>query len=281
MRSWLLENICDFISSAIGGTVDFFGELVNNIFYFIVDYGVNNAYVVGAQKLLVSVALALVSLMVLKIVISGYLLETDYDSEADPFNLLVRLAETVAIITNSGWLFNYLLNASKDFTTDVIGSVAETGYADQTRSLVSVDLSGMANMLLPYLAMIALILVAIIIFTVVAGLRGGELILMNLLLPVFAIDLLTSSRERWNNFIMGYFTAFFTYGIQILLYNVALKSYATASYSEPLYFITAVTFLIMAIRTPKFLERYLYRSGVSTAATSGMRLVFQTAVMKR
>lgn len=279
--SWLFENVCDFISSAIGGTVDFFGELVNNIFYFIIDYGVNNAYVIGAQKLFITIALALIALVVLKIVTAGYLLETDYDSDADPFNLLVRIAETVAIITNSGWLFNFLLNASKDFTTDIIGSVAETGYADQTRSLVSVDLSGMANMLLPYLAMIALMLVAIIIFTVVAGLRGGELIFMNLLLPVFALDLLTSSRERWNNFIMGYFTAFFTYGIQILLYNVALKSYATASYSEPLYFITAVTFLIMAIRSPKFLERYLYRSGVSTAATSGMRLVFQTAVMKR
>ena len=279
--SWLFENVCDFISSAIGGTVDFFGELVNNIFYFIIDYGVNNAYVIGAQKLFITIALALIALVVLKIVTAGYLLETDYDSDADPFNLLVRIAETVAIITNSGWLFNFLLNASKDFTTDIIGSVAETGYADQTRSLLSVDLSGMANMLLPYLAMIALMLVAIIIFTVVAGLRGGELIFMNLLLPVFALDLLTSSRERWNNFIMGYFTAFFTYGIQILLYNVALKSYATASYSEPLYFITAVTFLIMAIRSPKFLERYLYRSGVSTAATSGMRLVFQTAVMKR
>lgn len=279
--SWLFENVCDFISSAIGGTVDFFGELVNNIFYFIIDYGVNNAYVIGSQKLFITIALALIALVVLKIVTAGYLLETDYDSDADPFNLLVRIAETVAIITNSGWLFNFLLNASKDFTTDIIGSVAETGYAGQTRSLLSVDLSGMANMLLPYLAMIALMLVAIIIFTVVAGLRGGELVFMNLLLPVFALDLLTSSRERWNNFIMGYFTAFFTYGIQILLYNVALKSYATASYSEPLYFITAVTFLIMAIRSPKFLERYLYRSGVSTAATSGMRLVFQTAVMKR
>lgn len=279
--SWLFENVCDFISSAIGGTVDFFGELVNNIFYFIIDYGVNNAYVIGAQKLFITIALALIALVVLKIVTAGYLLETDYDSDADPFNLLVRITETVAIITNSGWLFNFLLNASKDFTTDIIGSVAETGYAGQTRSLLSVDLSGMANMLLPYLAMIALMLVAIIIFTVVAGLRGGELVFMNLLLPVFALDLLTSSRERWNNFIMGYFTAFFTYGIQILLYNVALKSYATASYSEPLYFITAVTFLIMAIRSPKFLERYLYRSGVSTAATSGMRLVFQTAVMKR
>ena len=279
--SWLFENVCDFISSAIGGTVDFFGELVNNIFYSIIDYGVNNAYVIGAQKLFITIALALIALVVLKIVTAGYLLETDYDSDADPFNLLVRIAETVAIITNSGWLFNFLLNASKDFTTDIIGSVAETGYADQTRSLVSVDLSGMANMLLPYLAMIALMLVAIIIFTVVAGLRGGELIFMNLLLPVFALDLLTSSRERWNNFIMGYFTAFFTYGIQILLYNVALKSYATASYSEPLYFITAVAFLIMAIRSPKFLERYLYRSGVSTAATSGMRLMFQTVVMKR
>lgn len=279
--SWLLENVCDFISSAIGGTVDFFGELVNNIFYFIIDYGVNNAYVIGAQKLFITIALALIALVVLKIVTAGYLLETDYDSDADPFNLLVRIAETVAIITNSGWLFNFLLNASKDFTTDIIGSVAETGYAGQTRSLLSVDLSGMANMLLPYLAMIALMLVAIIIFTVVAGLRGGELIFMNLLLPVFALDLLTSSRERWNNFIMGYFTAFFTYGIQILLYNVALKSYATASYSEPLYFITAVAFLIMAIRSPKFLERYLYRSGVSTAATSGMRLMFQTVVMKR
>lgn len=278
--SWLVENICEFLSSFIGGTIDMFGELVNNIFYYTVDFATQNEYAVNAQKMFVALALALIALVVLKIVISGYLLETDYDSDADPFNLLVRVAETVAVITNAGWLFTYLLQMSKNFTTDIIGSVAATGYAEQTQSLMSVDLSGIADMALPYLSILVLILIAVVVFTVVAGLRGGELVAMNLLLPIFALDILTTSRERWNNFFMGYLTAFFTYGLQILFFNIALKSYATASYSDPLYFIAALSFMVIAIRAPRFIEKYLYKTGVSGAATSGIRLVAQTAMFR-
>ena len=202
--SWIAENICDAISDFIGGTIDFMGEIINNIFYFIVDFAVSNEYVIGAQRLFISLALALITLVVIKIVTSGYLLETDYDPDADPFNLVVKIAEAVAIITNSGWIFSYLLEMSKNFTSDIIGAGAVEGYAEQTRSLMRIDFTSLGNVALPYATIIGATLIATIVFTVVAGLRGAELVAMNMLMPIFCLDLLTNSRERWNNYFMAY-----------------------------------------------------------------------------
>ena len=48
----------------------------------------------------------LISVCVVKNIIAGYFLETDYDEE-DPFNLLVRIALTEAFILNGNWIFNF------------------------------------------------------------------------------------------------------------------------------------------------------------------------------
>ena len=103
---------------------------------------------------------------------------------------------------------------------------------------------------------------------------------MKLFMPIFAIDLLTSSRERWNNFFMGYMLAFFTYAIQILFYTVAMKTYVSASFSNRMNLVAACIWMIIAIRAPQFLEKYLYKSGVSSAASSGIRMIAQTAMFK-
>lgn len=48
-------------------------------------------------------ATTLISVCVVKNIIAGYFLETDYDAEEDPFNLLVRIAQTEAFILNGNW----------------------------------------------------------------------------------------------------------------------------------------------------------------------------------
>lgn len=278
--NWITENICNFMTDCIGGTIDMFGEYINNIFYFVVDMATENAYIKGAQSVLITLSLSLVSLIVAKMVMSGYLLETGYDPEEDPFNLIVRIAQAVAVITNSGWVFNYLLNLSKTFADDLLGSAAAEGYAGQTKALLELDKSNLHYSFIAYCIILLVIQLAFLIFTITAGLRGAELIAMNLFMPVFSLDLLTNSRERWNNFFMGYLMAFFSYTVQVLFFNVALKSYASTSINRPEYFIGTIVFMIMAIKSPKFLEKYIYKTGMASAASGGVRMAAQTMMMR-
>ena len=97
---------------------------------------------------------------------------------------------------------------------------------------------------------------------------------------IFALDLIHANRERWNNFFMAFLLAMFSYGFQTLFYILSLKSYASASINDMGYCLSAIGWLIMAIIGPHFLEKYLYKSGVSKAAGSGLRMLAQTAMIK-
>ncbi len=279
--SWITENITAFMTDLVGGTIDMFGELLNNIFFWIVETAVQNVYIMNAEKFIVLTALALIGVAVIKIVTSGYLLETDYDSEADPFNLIVKIAETVAVIMNAGWLFNWMLDTAKMFTSDLLGNADASGFCGKTQSLLDINSLSSSLTSCSFVVMICCMLVAFLIFTVVAGLRGAELVAMKLFMPYFALDLLTNSRERWNNFFTAYVIAFFTYAFQILFFIVALKCYESVAPERPQYSIATLIWIITAIRAPKFLEKFLYRSGVSSAASSGLRMMAQTVVMRK
>lgn len=282
--SWISENIAAFITDVIGGFIELFGEALNNVFFWIVDEALNNVYVANAEKFIVATAIALISLMVVKIVTSGYMLETDYDSEADPFNLIIKIVETVAVITNSGWIFTWMLETSKIYVGEFLGSADTAGVTTTTQSLLAVDPVDLdlGYKWVTFVMLIAIIVVAFIVFMIVAGLRGAELIAMKLMMPYFALDLLSNSRERWNNFITAYIIAFFSYAFQILFFVIALKSYASISVtSSGNYYISTIVWMIIAIKSPKFLEKFIYRTGVSNAASSGLRMMAQTFVMKR
>ena len=173
---------------------------------------------------------------------------------------------------------------SKHFTTDLVGSANAAGYSDTTTGLLGMDSAAAGRSYSAYMLLVGFITIGTVIFSVVAGMRGAELVALMLFFPFFCLDMLTNSRERWNNFKMAYMFAAITYSFQILFFTIAMKSYATAatgsSGETSLYWIGTIVFLIMAIRGPKTIEKYLYTSGVSNAAHSGIRMLVQTAAMK-
>lgn len=277
--SWITENICSFLTDLLSGVVDAYGTFINNVFFSFVAIANTNEYYMNAQRLFVLLGLALVGLMAAKVVASGYMLETAYDSEEDPFNLLIRIAEATAVISCSGEIFSYGLQMSKDFCEDLLNSTEVTGFSGKTQELLQMTMTG-SNQVSAFIIMIAVLLIAAIVFSVMSGLRAGELLVMNLFLPIFAIDLLTNSRERWNNFIMGYVFAFISYAVQTLFFMIALKSYMSANYTNQSYMLSTLVWMVVAIKAPQFIEKYLYQTGVSKAASSGLRMIVQTAAIK-
>lgn len=277
--SWITENICSFLTDLLSGVVDAYGTFINNVFFSFVAIANTNEYYMNAQRLFVLLGLALVGLMAAKVVASGYMLETAYDSEEDPFNLLIRIAEATAVISCSGEIFSYGLQMSKDFCEDLLNSTEVTGFSGKTQELLQMTMTG-SNQVSAFIIMIAVLLIAAIVFSVMSGLRAGELLVMNLFLPIFAIDLLTNSRERWNNFIMGYVFAFISYAVQTLFFMIALKSYMSANYTNQSYMLSTLVWMVVAIKAPQFIEKYLYQTGVSKAASSGLRMIVQTVAIK-
>lgn len=280
--SWITENLTHFVTDFITGALDYLGQFLNNIYAWIVEMALMNEYFISAERFITATALLLIVLVVIKVVIVGYLMETDYDSEADPFNLLIKIAQTVAVILNASWIFTWLFKMGKEFTSDLIHTSSAENYCEKTKELLFAGehMNEGANSFACYIIMLFIVLISVVVFTIVAGLRAGELIAMKLLFPYFALDLLTNSRERWNNFFTAYVVAFFSYAFQMLFYMIAMKSYMRVSSGNAFYSITTIVFLILAIRAPKFLEKYMYKSGFSNAASGGIRMVVQTAVMR-
>ena len=118
-----------------------------------------------------------------------------------------------------------------------------------------------------------IILIGFIIFCVVAGVRGAELTLMKLLLPLFAVDLLTTNRERWNNFFTTYMITFFSYSLQLICFKMCSMTFMAINYDGDysIRFVTVLGWLILMIRAPRWLEKFAYSSGIGNAAASTMR----------
>lgn len=279
--SWISENICALLTDLLSAVIDSYGTFISNIFFSFVKVASENTYYKNGQMLFVLLGFSLIGLMTAKIVSSGYMLETAYDSEEDPFNLLIRIAQATAIISSAGWMFSFGLQMSKDLCTDLIGSTAVTGFDGQTRALLDVIKTNSGPQPnLAFIGMILIILISFIIFTIMSGLRAGELLVMNLCLPIFAVDLLTNSREIWNNYFMGYIFAFFSYAIQSLFFMISMKNYLSATYTDQKYMLSALIWIIVAIKAPQFIEKFLYKTGVSNAASSGLRIVTQSLIMR-
>lgn len=278
--SWIMENLTAFFTDAIGGGIEYFGDSINNVYVGIIEWTLQNVYYINAQKFITFTALGLIGLVVFVIVFTGYVMETDYDSEADPFNLIVKIAQVVAVILNSSWIFNWMLKLSRDFTTDLIGSANADGYSAMTRSLLQVDLSAMGKKVLWHIFFLLVVFIAVLFFSVVAALRAIELVGMNLLFPFFALDMLTNSKERWSPFFSSYLINFFSYGLQMLFFMIAMKSYASATTGYSIYTLSTIGFMIAAIALPQFLDKYTYKSGVGRTVSGGVRVVAQSVLMR-
>lgn len=277
--SWIGEMLCEYITDKIAGTIKLFGDKINNIFFTMVDYGTSNEYVQSAENFLVVFALTAIAILVGKQVLDTDLIETR-NSDEEPIDLIVRIAETVAVISCTGEIFNYLLKLAKSFSTDMLKNTDAKGVKGITEGLVNIDISNLGGEGIIYLNIVLLLVVGYCVFTVVSGLRGAEIIAMKLFTPLFALDLLNVDRERWDNFFIGYLLAFMSYSIQVLFFLLSIKSYASASINDMGYCFSAVAWLLAAICGPHFLEKYMHKTGLTKAAGSGLRMVAQTVVLK-
>ncbi len=273
--NWITKNIMGAIADCISGILDVFGNFISNIFDLVADVNLNSGIVTNCSNFTILFGLAFLGLAAGKQILDVYVFQTSGDPDTEPLQIVVRIAQACAVICSSTWIFNEFLKFTQYFTSDLLSSAAENDVSSHMKSLVSmvIDLEG--NRMIGYTIILLLLLIGFVTFCVVAGIRGAELTLMKILFPLFAVDLLTTNRERWRSFFTTYVITFMSYSIQLLCFKMCSMTFVTLDYDGnfSIRFITVIGWMVMMIRAPKWMEKFAYSSGLGGTVSSGIRFL--------
>lgn len=273
--SWITENLNKYFLEFLQAVFDFFSSSLIKMFGLGVKIA-QTSNVADTAKITSGIAVGFISVYVLKEVLSTYIMETDGDPDSDPIQLIVRGTEAIAAVSCQSWVFNYLLKFSQALTEDITGDgiQIETFTNNFERAL---DKLG-SSTINPVVVVLFLIFILGMVFMLCfkAVLRGVELAICRILFPIFSIDLCTTSRERFHSFLSTYMVTFLGYIIQLFCFEMGVAKVISAlAYTTFDNYIQAIAWMWFALKTPKWLDKFAYSSGLKNTAGGAVRTVFQ------
>lgn len=140
-----------------------------------------------------------------------------------------------------------------------------------------------ANSFLIILFFFSLVL-GMLIFSVIAVIRAVELAMMFIILPIFCVELCFTNRERLKGLITNIVVTGVYYSLQLLLFKVYLITLGftmtgiVSNSDSPLSIsaFTSLGLLIAVLKSPKWLEKFAYNSGVGDSVKRGTSATIQT-----
>lgn len=270
---WLLRLIFQSIGELLPGIVEAFAGVINNIFQIMYEIS-HELKFDKLQKYAIVIAMAMVGVIVIKICFQVYILQTDGDPDAEPLELITRIAVTVAVIMAGGPLITYGVQMAGTLMDEISKRIVpdEKNVSETTVDAIYRVLLGNNASMFICLTLFTIIIISLLIFCFQAGKRAAELVLFSILLPIVALDLLTTNRERWNSFFTELMLAIFGYLVQMISFNIFLMLYAKAAVDLTFpYLIASMSWLLIVLSSPKWLQKFIYSSGTGDAAKGGAR----------
>ncbi|MBS6953496.1 MAG: hypothetical protein KH230_09705 [Enterocloster asparagiformis] len=280
--NFITKNFQKFIANIIESMLKFFSGSINGVFDAVADVNIKSPAVVSAQKFTISFAITFVVALAVKKYFTTYVMETEGDPDSDPLDILVRCAQAIAIICCNSTIFRLFLIFSKKFCKDTISTISITtgsqydGLVGAIDQAVGTLVSQISAFTFIYIVILLAIVIGLLAFSVTAGIRGAELSLMCVMCPLWACDLINTSHERWSNFFTKYVSTFLYYCLQLFAYNMFLVDCADAvtgfaglsGFSMAL--VRAIGWFVLMLRGPKWMEAFIYTTGVGTKASGAI-----------
>lgn len=275
--NWMIKNFFESTGNLIDGMLGYLTFAINEIFQAGAAFA-NEGYIQSACNVTTLMATSLLALVVIKQIYNTYIMETDGDPDSDPLDILERAAISLAMITCHDFIYRQLTTFSDKFFNDLNNSINGTIEKDPIAKLV-VTLAEFVSS--PIASVIEGVKIVFILFFVVGviflcvkgGIRGGQLCFMKILFPLFCCDFVTTKRERWANFSLSYVVTIVGYVFQLFLFRLSAHQFAQFCEMADAFtsLFTSFGFLYLSIKTPEFLKKYVYSSGVGQTVSGGAR----------
>lgn len=266
--NFVTEIIIDVIIDILGDFFSNIGEVINDIYSYCVE--INQTKEVAAVSLFtMTLGASLSAVMVVKHIIGTYGLGTEGDPDRDPIEIMFRLCKALGLMGCNSWLFTEILKFSNAIGHDINANIGGMTGTDLAINMLKENINPTPTMSLVCICMS----VGLILYFVSAGIRGAEITLDKILLPIFALDIINSNSEKWNMFIFQYGISFFSYLVQMVCFKMYLLQFARLSFpvgvEELPQLIVVMGWLYLSVRSPKWLEKYIYTSGAGQAIGRG------------
>lgn len=278
--NWLLKLVYAATVELLGGVIEKLAIYFNNIFE--VMYELQNISALSSvMEYTRNISLSLTIIYGLKQLFDTYVLMNNGELEEDPLENITRAAETVATIMCGSYVIDKLLELANTVTTELTEKQYEE-KATFTEKMIEVlgDLGGANITALVVLILIVAIIIAFIIFIVKAAIRGAELILFQIMLPIIAIDKMSSTRERWKSFSNDLMLCIFGYILQVFGFNQFMKIFLQYPSGGINILVAGFAWLKIATSAPKWLEKFVHNQGNGSVMRTASNMASQVFVQK-
>lgn len=282
---FLLKQFANFIGNLATALIEGLLLSFNSVFQTLVKSFVEQSAVSSIHNKFVGLSILLIMLFCMLGYFNTYIAETDGDPDADPLDILVRGAKAVAYSSCSGWVFGTFMNFTSAIAELAIKALGENeDWSISLSSVIQAIMGTLTSHGVIWLVVILMLVIGIIAFHVIATIRAIELMLMYIILPLFCSELCNTSHERFNGIATSICVAGLYYILQLICFYMLCQS--TTSMLIGVSPDSAVTFeafrslgwLIATLRSPKWLEKFAYSSGIGDSSKRAVGTVGTSAL---
>ncbi len=209
------------------------------------------------KQIILSFAMSLIILKFIKKGVEMYLSWTEGSSDTPIHIYVLYFVRTIALVLLFPYIYDIFVYIFKDFSNQLLMSLNVSAQENLILNLSTISSVGICTAILGLIELIMLLLLYIQML-----MRGVEMFVLKTSFPIFCIGLLDSNKGIFAPFIKKFFQNAFTVIIQIVLAKIVILLISSAQ------LIMGIVVLLVALRTPKFLQEFMIlagdgRSGVS------------------
>jgi hypothetical protein len=209
-----------------------------------------------------------VSLIVLKFLKKGferYILWTEGDAEIEPIMLLTGFFKSLAIAISFPTLYGWLAEIVEDLSNELIATISNDMATDFSSIITGITSAGIFTGIVSIIFFICFFMLYIQFLT-----RGLEILILRIGLPLACVGLMDQDNGVFRTYIQKFFQSTTAVLVQIVLAKLGVALMLNA------HVFWGLAALLLALRTPKFLQEFLI---VSSGNGGGgmMNRVYSTA----
>ncbi len=208
-----------------------------------------------------------VSLIVLKFLKKGfeqYILWTEGDADADPILMLTGFFKALAIAVCFPTLYGWLGKIIEDLTDKLIKAISKGMVTDFTTIINGISSAGLFTAIISLIFFICFFLLYLQFL-----MRGMEILILRIGLPIACVGLLDADNGVFRTYIQKFFQSTLAVLVQIVLAKIGVALMLNT------HVFWGVAALMLAIKTPRFLQEFIIVSGGHGAGVMGN--VYQSA----
>ena len=247
----LLKSIIGSVDNSINEAFNGLMDLCFNAEYTLThNFGISVLSFDNLKTVITSFALCLIILKFLKKGFDIYILWTEGESDTPPLTFIVYFIRAIVVVISTTVLWDWVVDIAKSFGSSLLNAMSFDNTFTITTSIVNYATGGIFNGIIG--------LVAIILFFVLYIqfiMRGFEIWILKLGFPIACVGLVQADGGAFKSYFEKILKSMITVIVQIVLCKMALLLIASSQY---IYMIAAI---ILAIKTPKFLQDIMLVSG--------------------